>query len=228
MPYAKRFAVSVIDYHSRWAEVYFCSTVTSAVIVKCLTDLFSRFGLPEVLVSDNGVQFGSNEFELFLKSCNIKHVKSSLFFPQSNGLVERFNRTLKEAIRIAVAEGQAVEDSVRNMLVTYRSTAQPATGHSPSQLMFGRKIRVPVNAFVSTRSRVQFNDNGGALDNGVVLGSGGGSRDNGGNQVETRVMQFQQRMAQQFNRRHLVATPKFSVGDWVHVRILNRRHKTDA
>ena len=48
---------------------------------------------------------------------------------------------------------------------------------------------------------MQFNDNGGALDNGV-LGSGGGSRDNGGNQVETRVMQFQQRIAQQFNRRH--------------------------
>ena len=137
----------------------------------------------------------------FLKAVKIKHVKSFLFFPQSNGLVERFNRTLKEAIRIAVAEGQAAEDSVRNMLVTYRSTAQPATGHSPSQLMFGRQIRVPVNAFYSTWSRVQFNDNGGALDYGV-LGSGGGSRDNGGNQVETHVMQFQQRMAQQFNRRH--------------------------
>ena len=227
VPYAKRFAVSVIDYHSRWAEVYFFSTVTSAVIVKCLTDLFSRFGLPEVLVSDNGVQFVSNEFELFLKSCNIKHVKSSLFFPQSNGLVERFNRTLKEAIRMAVAEGQAVEDSVRNMLVTYRSTAQPATGQSPSQLMFGRQIRVPVNAFASIRSKVQFNGNGGALDNGV-LDSGGGSRDNSGTQVETRVMQFQQKMAQQFNRRHRVVTPKFSVDDWVRVRMANRRHKTDA
>ena len=101
VPYAKRFAVTVIDYHSRWPEVHFCGTVTSQVIIGFLTELFSRWGIPDVLVSDNGSQFVSAEFELFLSSCDVKHVKSSLYYPQSDGLIERFNSSIKQAVRTA-------------------------------------------------------------------------------------------------------------------------------
>jgi len=140
VPMSKRFVITVIDYHSRWPEVHFCGSVTSQVVIKFLTDLFARWGIPKEIVSDNGVQFVSNEFECFLKQCDIKHVKTSLYFPQSNGLVERFNRSLKEVVRISVAEGKSVENCVRDMLGTFRSTAQPATGVSPAHLMVGRQL----------------------------------------------------------------------------------------
>jgi hypothetical protein len=161
------------------------------------------------LVSDNGVQFTSHEFECFLKQCNIQHVRTSLYFPQSNGLCERFNRSLKEAVRIAVAEGMAVDVGVRNMLVTFRSTSQPATGVTPAQLMFGRQLRVPINSFAVLQSppnRVHFDEQS----------------------ISAHVDRYQQKMATQFNRRHRVCNPKLQVGDWVRVRVPNRRHKTSA
>jgi transposase InsO family protein len=94
-------------------------------------------------MTDNGKQFVSVEFERFLADCDIKHVKASLYYPQSNGLAERFNRSVKQAVRTALAEGKPVEEGVRNMLVTYRSTAQPATGVSPSKLMSAGRCECP-------------------------------------------------------------------------------------
>jgi hypothetical protein len=90
VPESKRFAISIIDYHSRWPEVFLCGSVTSSVVIRCLTDLFARWGIPEELVCENGVQFVSHEFEQFLQSCDIKHVRTSLYIPQSNGLVGAF------------------------------------------------------------------------------------------------------------------------------------------
>jgi hypothetical protein len=75
------FAVTVIDYHSRWPEVHFCSTVTLQVIIRFLIELFSRWGIPDMFVSDNGLKFVSEEFESFLRSCEAKHVKSSMYNP---------------------------------------------------------------------------------------------------------------------------------------------------
>ncbi len=211
VPFSKRFAITVIDYHSRWPEVHFCGTVTSQVVIRFLTELFSRWGIPKVLVSDNGVQFVSAEFEQFLAQCDIEHVKTSLYFPQSNGLVERFNRSVKQAVRTSLAEGKPVDTGVRDMLVTYRSTAQPATGVSPAQLMLGRQMRVPVNSFaVHPKTKaVRF------ADDNV-------------NDIKGHVEQHQQKMAEQFNRRHRVCKPRFRVGDWVRIRAPRRRHKTDA
>jgi transposase InsO family protein len=192
---SRRLAITVIDYHSRWPEVHFCGTVTSQVVIKCLTDLFAQWSIPKVLVSDNSVQFTSHEFESFLKQCDIKHVKTSLYFPQSNGLIERFNRSLKEAVGISVAEGKAVETGVRDMLVTFRSTAQPATGVSPAQLMIGRQLRVPANSFKvaeqpHSEKRVRFAED-----------------------VSTTVSHHQQKMAEQFNRRHRACKLRFAVND---------------
>jgi transposase InsO family protein len=124
-------------------------------------------GIPDVLVSDNGSQFVSAEFELFLSSCDVKHVKSSLYYPQSNGLIERFNSSVKQAVRTAVAGGKAPDVAVREMLVAYRSTPQPATGVTPARLMLGRQIRVPANSLISHflpgKKAVQFADDKDAL-----------------------------------------------------------------
>ena len=78
MPQSKRFAVTVIDFHSRWPEVVLVRSPSSPVVIRILSEMFSRWGLLEELVSDNGRAFISKEFKSFLQSCGIHHNRLSL------------------------------------------------------------------------------------------------------------------------------------------------------
>ena len=74
-------------------------TTTSSATIHELRCLFASYGLPEQLVSDNGPQFVSNEFRVFLKSNRVKHIRSAPYHHSSNDLAERFMRTFKGALR---------------------------------------------------------------------------------------------------------------------------------
>lgn len=143
----QRYAITVMDYHSRWPEVRLVNTVTTESVIEFVSELFARWGLPEELVSDNGRQFVSSEFEDFLVLSGVKHIKSSLYHAMCNGMLERFHRTLKSAIRVSRSERVTPGKAIRNMLVTFRSTVQPITGLTPAELMLGRQMRVPSNSF---------------------------------------------------------------------------------
>ena len=64
-----------------------------------LTEQFARFGLPEKIVSDNGIQFTGSEFKMFCKSLGIDHITTSLYYPRSNGRTEKFVDTFKRALK---------------------------------------------------------------------------------------------------------------------------------
>ena len=89
----------VVDAHSKWPEVIEMSSTTAAKTIQVMRHLFSQYGLPQQLVSDNGPQFVSEEFGLFLKQNGVKHIKTAPYHPSSNGLAERFVRTFKEAMK---------------------------------------------------------------------------------------------------------------------------------
>ena len=95
---AKFFILTIVDHYSRFLEAIPLPNVTSHTIIKNLNDYFSRYGIPKILLSDNGTNFCSQEFEDFLKSLNIQHHKTSIYFRRSNGLLERIHRSLKECI----------------------------------------------------------------------------------------------------------------------------------
>uniref|UniRef100_A0A1A8N061 Gypsy retrotransposon integrase-like protein 1 n=4 Tax=Nothobranchius TaxID=28779 RepID=A0A1A8N061_9TELE len=140
-----RYAVTLTDYYTKWPEVAFMPTVTTAAVTAFLTSIFSRFGNPTEIVSDNGTQFTSKEFADFLLVRNIVHRKVSLYYPQANGAVERWNRVLKETVFTARQEQKPWKDFVTNFLLAYRATPHSTTGLSPYELMFGRKMRTKVN-----------------------------------------------------------------------------------
>ncbi|KAJ8364452.1 hypothetical protein SKAU_G00132830 [Synaphobranchus kaupii] len=117
-----RYAVTLIDYFSRWPEVAFTSEVTSATVIKFLSTVFSHEGNPLELVTDNGPQFISTEFETFLADRDIKHCRSSVYYPQANGEIERFNRVLKDCLQTADIEGQPWKSFATDFLHTYRAT----------------------------------------------------------------------------------------------------------
>ena len=73
----------VVDAHSKWGEVIEVSTTTSVKTIETLRQLFARYSLPSQLVSDNGPQFISKEFEQFMKSNGIRHTRSTPYHPAS-------------------------------------------------------------------------------------------------------------------------------------------------
>lgn len=83
-----------MDNYSKWAEVEFMAETTARRIIGMLHRLRYREGIPASIVTDNGPQFLSYEFEEFMTEFGIRHIRTPVYHPQANGLVERFNRTL--------------------------------------------------------------------------------------------------------------------------------------
>jgi transposase InsO family protein len=142
-PVGRRFIVTIIDYYSKFPEVLLTDTTTSLSIIKWLEEVFARYGNPDELVSDNGPQFVSHEFQYFLKSRNVKHHRASVYTPQQNGLVEVFNRFLKHGIQAFYGAHTSWDQGILELLAHYRATAPSANKESPCELMFGRKMRLP-------------------------------------------------------------------------------------
>lgn len=89
-----RYLLVAIDYMTKWAEAKALRTINQQDCIKFMDAIIMRFGLPLILVSDNGPQFVGSDFEKYLKDRGIKHKKSSVAYPQGNGQVEVTNRIL--------------------------------------------------------------------------------------------------------------------------------------
>ena len=123
----------VVDYFSRYPEVIKMTTTTSAAVITALKSIFSRYGIPEVLRSDNGPQYASREFATFAELYGFRHATSSPRFPQSNGQVERTVKTVKKLLKTSNDRYMA--------LLTYRATPLPWCDLSPAELLMGRRVR---------------------------------------------------------------------------------------
>ncbi|CAH8498480.1 unnamed protein product [Schistosoma intercalatum] len=132
----------VVDAYSKWPEIFLMEHPTASCTVSKLRQLFSRFGIPELIVSDNGTQFTSEIFSQFCRQNGIQHIRTPPYHPQSNGQVERFVSTFKNALKKSKGEG-TTEDILERFLFIYRSTPNPQTinGLSPAEALLGRKIR---------------------------------------------------------------------------------------
>ena len=91
--------ILLVDAHSKWPEVFEMPNTTSRKTIEILRQVFSAYGLPEQLVSDNGPQFISREFAEFMAKNGIKHIRSVPYHPATNGQVERFVQTFKRAMK---------------------------------------------------------------------------------------------------------------------------------
>ncbi|XP_065219763.1 uncharacterized protein K02A2.6-like [Planococcus citri] len=138
----------IVDAYSKWIEVYVLRNTDSDIIIKCFGDCFARFGVPEVLVSDNGPQFVSADTELYLKTNGILHLTSPAYFPASNGLAERAVQTVKKGLH-SETNGSIVQ-RLNRFLQAYRRAPHSTTGVSPAELFFGRKLRTPLSLVVPT------------------------------------------------------------------------------
>ncbi len=140
-PFLGKHYLLVVDAHSKWPEIFEMKSTTAEKTISILRRLFAQFGLPHQVVSDNGPQFTSDEFKLFMQSNGIKHIRSTPYHPATNGAVERLVRTFKESMKAGHYDRLSVQHRLQNFLLTYRSTPHSTTGETPSLLFLGRHLR---------------------------------------------------------------------------------------
>ncbi|GFS52646.1 retrovirus-related Pol polyprotein from transposon 412 [Trichonephila clavipes] len=140
-----KYLLVVMDYFTKWPEVYpipdqEAPTVAEAVVQHWI----SRYGVPLQLHSDQGRNFVSAVLKGVCELLGIDKTKTTPLHPQSDGMVERFNRTILNNLSLMVSKNQQDWDQkVPLFLLAYRSAVHETTGYSPSQMLFGRDLRLP-------------------------------------------------------------------------------------
>ena len=137
----RNFLVTV-DYWSNYFELDELRQTDAGQVVRCLRRHFATHGIPDIVVSDNGPQFASDVFRQFAKKWMFKHVTTSPYHPQANGMAESAVKVAKVLLRTALASG---EDPWLSIL-TYRNTPTPGMNTSPAQRLMSRptKTLLPV------------------------------------------------------------------------------------
>ena len=135
--YKKMDFLLLVDYFSKFLIVRRIPNSTTGAVKKELRDIFTEFGTPFILRSDNGPCYASEEFKFYLQEFRIDHLTSSPHYPQSNGLAESMVKVAKKLIEKAILEDKPWNE----FLLQYRITPLSAEIPSPAEILFGRKFR---------------------------------------------------------------------------------------
>ena len=135
--FSGRVLLVVSDYFSNFIEVDSVSAENSKAVIRSLMAMFSRYGVPDSVVTDNGPCFASSEFSKFASQWNFQHVTSSPRYPQSNGKAENAVRTVKRLFTKCRAAGV----SEFQALLDWRNTPSEGLDASPAQRFFGRRCK---------------------------------------------------------------------------------------
>lgn len=144
---SKNFLI-LVDAFSRWLEVILMTNTTAAHLISALRPIFSRFGDPRTLVTDNGPPFGSEEFRKFCDESRITLLHSPPYNPQSNGLAERWVQTTKLALKKALAQRYS-DTALQRVLCALRNT--PSVDDTiPAQRFLAFQPRTVLEKIVET------------------------------------------------------------------------------
>ncbi|XP_068073009.1 uncharacterized protein [Danio rerio] len=140
-----RFMLVVTDYATRYPEVFPLRSVKAKYVATCLVQLFSRVGFPSEILTDQGTNFMSNLLKQVYRLLGIKSLRTTPYHPQTDGLTERFNQTLKQMLRKFVGEsGTDWDQWLPYLLFAYREVPQASTGFSPFELLYGHEVKGPL------------------------------------------------------------------------------------
>jgi DNA polymerase IIIc chi subunit len=140
------YLVVVIDYSTKWVEAEPLAKITAKNVLRFFKrNILARFGVPALVISDNGTQFTDQHFQDYLRNIGIKQSFISIEHPQANDLVEAANRVILRGIRsgLDTANTQWAEE-LHAVLWAYRTTPHSTTGKSPFRLTYGTEAVLPI------------------------------------------------------------------------------------
>ena len=143
-----KYIIVAIDYLTKWPEAKPVPAATAEQVAKFLyEDIIGRHGCPTKILSDQGTHFRNNMIAHLTKKFQIKQTFSTPYHPQTNGLVERFNRTLCESLSKLANDHKTDWDKyIAPVLFAYRTTKHNTTKFTPFYLVYGRDAKLPMDS----------------------------------------------------------------------------------
>ena len=142
-----RYVLVMVDCFSRWTEACPLPDKTAHSVADAFfNQVVCRFGMPIVIHSDQGREFENKIMQELCILCGSHKTRTTPYHPESDGMVERFNRTL--LMMLAMFAGKNREDwddLLPAVMMTYRSSVHESTGFSPYRLMFGEECTLPMD-----------------------------------------------------------------------------------
>ncbi|XP_075949073.1 uncharacterized protein LOC142951429 [Anarhichas minor] len=137
-----QYILVIVDYATRYPEAVPLRKANAKQIAKELFLFSSRVGIPKEILTDQGTPFMSRVTKELCALLHVKQVRTSVYHPQTDGLVERFNKTLKAMLRKAIdKDGKNWDQLLPYLLFAVREVPQASTGFSPFDLLYSHKPR---------------------------------------------------------------------------------------
>lgn len=142
-----RYCLTLIDRFSRWPEAIPLRDISAQTVSRAFYDTWiARFGAPRTLTTDQGAQFESQVFTALLSLTGCNRIRTTAYHPASNGLIERWHRSLKAAIMCHNTSNWV--NVLSTVLLGLRTHVRLDTGASPAEFVYGTTLRVPGEFFI--------------------------------------------------------------------------------
>ncbi|KAK3100248.1 hypothetical protein FSP39_016927 [Pinctada imbricata] len=141
-----KYIFVVSDYYTKWTESFPMPNIESETVAKFIVEeVITRFGVPSIIHSDQGSQYKSKLFSDVCELLGIQKIHTTPYHPQSDGMVERFNKTLCNMLSAYVQDNHRDWDThLPYVMMVYRSAMQETTGCTPNRLMLVREVTTPL------------------------------------------------------------------------------------
>ena len=204
-----------IDYFTKWVEAEPLAKITQQNVKNFIwKSIVCRFGVPRVLVSDNGRQFDNSPFRDFGEQLGINNHYSSPFHPQANGQAEIANRSLLKIIKTRLEGAKGVwPDELPRVLWAYRTTVRTTTRETPFKLAYGSEAVIPAEVHMASHRVKEYQ----AEENEVQLRLNLDLIDEVRMDAEQRTARYKNLMARQYDA--MVKPRRFNTGDLVLKRV---------
>lgn len=141
-----RFILTLMDCATRYPDAIALPSIETERVAEALVEMFSRVGVPKEVLSDRGTNFTSELMKEVARLLSVRQLHTSPYHPMANGMVEKFNGTLKLMLKRMCAEKPRDWDRyLAPLLFAYREVPQASLGFSPFELLYGRHIRGPLS-----------------------------------------------------------------------------------
>ena len=139
-----QYIIILVDYLTKWVEAEPLVNIESDDVINFLMKVFSRHGIPEVIVTDNGPQFRSDKTKAFLDLYGVIVQFVTVYHPESNGMVENRNKEIGKYLRLLCKKDTQTWDEVLpSALWALRTCKNEATQFSSFELLYGRRDLQP-------------------------------------------------------------------------------------